>query len=137
MFAGVFGLRIARHGTSEKAFVPRNMGSNVGGCDGQPRQTNAEIYCVRPEEAPAFQAWAQNGQIDFNWNAWGGLAYQLRYKTNLNDPNWTYLNGSAAATNSVGAYSEPMDSTVPKFYTLRINIRENWWGLPPLTGPFP
>jgi len=106
-------------------------------CHGQPRQTNAEIYCLRPVEAPACQAWAQNGQIDFNWNAWGGLAYQLRYKTNLNDPSWTYLSGSVSATNSVGAYSEPMDPTVPKFYTLRINIRENWWGLPPLTGPFP
>jgi uncharacterized repeat protein (TIGR03803 family) len=105
---------------------------NYYGITSQPRR---EIYCLRPVAAPPFQTTVLNGQINFSWNSWGGLTYQLGYKTNLNDPNWTFLSGSAADTNSVGSYSEQIDPTAPRFYSLRIHIRENWWGQPALTFP--
>lgn len=107
---------------------------NFYGITSQPRR---EIFCLRPLEAPVFQTTVQNGQINFNWNAWGGLSYELLYKTNLNDSftYFSYLGGTLSDTNIVGTYSEPVDPTAPRFYFLRINIRENWWGLPPLTGP--
>jgi uncharacterized repeat protein (TIGR03803 family) len=105
---------------------------NYYGITSHPRR---EIYCLRPVEAPALQYSVQDGQINFSWKAWGGLAYQLRCKTNLEDLYWLSVAGTLSDTNTVGSYSEPIDPNAPRSYTLRINIRENWWGLGPLPYP--
>jgi uncharacterized repeat protein (TIGR03803 family) len=85
------------------------------------------VYCLRPEAPPVLQRSVQAGQISFSWNAWGGLDYQLLYKTNLVAGNWQLLAGISSPTNTVGSYSESIDRNAPRFYTLRINILENWW----------
>lgn len=96
-----------------------------------------EIYCLRPVEAPVLQSSVQDGQMNFSWNAWGGLTYQLISKTNLNDPltYFSFVGGSSSDTNTIGTYSEPIDPNTPRFYSLRIHIRENWWGQGALPYP--
>jgi len=86
---------------------------------------NYSVYCLRPAMPPPYQSSVQAGQISFKWNAWGGLNYQLLYKTNLAAPDWQVLASTASATNTVGSYSEAI--AAPRFYTLRINIQEDWW----------
>ena len=101
------------------------------GADGNYYGVNSKpgysVYCLRPAVPPAFKSSVQAGQINFSWNAWGGLTYELLSKTNLAAADWQVLGGTAYDTNSVGSYSEPVDRHAPRFYTLRINIRENWW----------
>jgi hypothetical protein len=55
------------------------------------------------------------GLITFDWSAIPGQIYQVQYKTNLNQPNWTALGGTITATTSTLTASDVMDN-LQRFY---------------------
>jgi len=84
------------------------------------RQTN---YLVRLFDgtltvviAPVFQSAAKSGNtVTLTWSAVSNQAYQVQYKTNLTQTNWSNLGSPVIATNSFAFASDPI-SVPQKFY---------------------
>lgn len=111
-------------GALPRVGLTKGADGNFYGLSSQPVR---DLYCLRPVEAPILQTSVQDNQITFDWKTWGRLPVSLYYKTNLNDATWNYLDGINSATNTVISHAEPIDPTTPRFFTLQMNIRENWW----------
>ncbi|MDE3068643.1 MAG: hypothetical protein KGJ60_13995 [Verrucomicrobiota bacterium] len=58
-----------------------------------------------------------NGTVNLTWNSVSNWTYQVQYKTNLSDANWTDLPGDVLATNEVSSKTEPAISS-QRFYRL-------------------
>ena len=77
---------------------------------------------VTPIPAAAFQTTtvtATNNNLKFAWNAMTGLVYQVQFKTDLLQTNWTVLK-SIAATNTTVTFvdTNPITGVPQKFYRL-------------------
>lgn len=46
--------------------------------------------------------------FQFSWGAWPGVAYQVQYKTNLNQSGWNDLGSSIIATNGTMSVNDPL-----------------------------
>jgi uncharacterized repeat protein (TIGR03803 family) len=124
-FATVFYFDSSRaKGCLPRVGLAKGGDGNYYGLSTQPVR---DLYCLRPVEAPLFQPSMQDGQITLNWKTWGRLPVGLYYKTNLNEADWHFLDGVATETNAVISHTEPVDPDTPRFYTLQMNIREEWW----------
>ena len=56
---------------------------------------------------PVFQTVTQVAdKLTFTWSALLARTYQVEYKTNLDDTNWSSLNGPITATNTTMAASD-------------------------------
>ena len=60
-----------------------------------------------------------NSNLKFAWNALTGLVYQVQFKTNLLQTNWTVLK-SITATNTTISFvdTNPITGSPQKFYRL-------------------
>jgi hypothetical protein len=56
-----------------------------------------------------------DGAITLAWGATPGQTYQVQYKTNLTQPDWTNLL-IVTATNSTATVSDALDSSAQRFY---------------------
>jgi len=66
-----------------------------------------------------FQSVAQSGgTITFTWPALAGLGYQVQYKTNLAQPNWTNLGSAITATSNTASASDAIGPDPNRFYRL-------------------
>jgi len=73
----------------------------------------ATLTIVAP---PVFQAATQrDGMITLTWSATAGETYQVQYKTNLSQPNWTEL-VVVTATNSTATASDALNASTQRFY---------------------
>jgi hypothetical protein len=77
---------------------------------------------LTPIPAAAFQSTtvtATNNNLKFTWNAMTGLVYQVQFKTNLLQTNWTVLQ-SITATNTpiIFVDTNPVTGFPQKFYRL-------------------
>jgi Lamin Tail Domain/CotH kinase protein/Chitobiase/beta-hexosaminidase C-terminal domain/Concanavalin A-like lectin/glucanases superfamily/Immunoglobulin I-set domain len=59
-----------------------------------------------------------NGNLNFNFNSLVGQSYQLEYKNNLNDPQWTPLDSSVPGTGGPLTLSDAMTAQPQRFYHL-------------------
>jgi hypothetical protein len=60
-----------------------------------------------------------NNEFNFTWNAITGLVYQVQFKTNLLQTNWSVLT-NIAATNTAMTFvdTNPITGSPQKFYRL-------------------
>jgi hypothetical protein len=58
----------------------------------------------------------EGGNIDFNWNAFLNVSYQIQSSTNLAALNWANVGGTIVATNTVMHASLPMANAPNQFY---------------------
>lgn len=124
-FAGLFYFDTGwGKGALPRVGLTKGPDGNLYGLSSQPVH---DLYCLRPVEAPVFQSAMQDNQITFNWKTWGRLPVSLYYKTNLNEAMWHYLDGVSTETNTMVSHTESIDPTTPRFYSLQMNIKENWW----------
>jgi hypothetical protein len=77
---------------------------------------------LKPIPAAVFQPTTvikTNKNLQFGWNAMTGLVYQVQYKTNLLQTNWTVLK-SITATNTAVSFvdTNPITGSPQKFYRL-------------------
>ncbi|MGH7967858.1 MAG: hypothetical protein ACREIC_03930, partial [Limisphaerales bacterium] len=83
----------------------------------------ADDVSVTPLPLPAFRSVSalQTG-IQLSWVAAPGLTYQVEYKTDLLQPNWTPIGSAFVATNSTASFTDPEGSaSAPqRFYRLRV-----------------
>ncbi len=56
-----------------------------------------------------------NGTITLTWSATAGQTYQVQYKTNLSQPDWTNLL-IVTATNSTATVSDALNASAQHFY---------------------
>ena len=52
----------------------------------------------------------KNGSINLSWNSLPGLAYQVQYKTGVNQSGWTNLGSPILASTSTTSLSDPVGS---------------------------
>ncbi len=77
---------------------------------------------LKPIPAAVFQptmVTKTNKNLQFGWNAMTGLVYQVQYKTNLLQTNWTVLK-SIMATNTAASFvdTNPITGSPQRFYRL-------------------
>jgi len=84
----------------------------TNGC-GAATSAVATLAIVAP---PVLQAMTQtDGTITLAWSATAGQTYQVQYKTDLTQPDWTNLL-AVTATNSTAAASDVLNSSPQRFY---------------------
>jgi hypothetical protein len=67
----------------------------------------------------SFQSAIQNaGSIDFTWNAFPGLLYQVQYTDSLSPTNWINLGSPITATNNTVSASDNLIPTSQRFYRI-------------------
>jgi hypothetical protein len=66
---------------------------------------------------PTLHIASQAGStLTLSWSVTIGRTYQVQYKTNLNQLNWSNLGGLIIATNTVAAASNAMGPDLNRFY---------------------
>jgi uncharacterized repeat protein (TIGR02543 family) len=66
-------------------------------------------FASESNRPPTFQSVVRAGDtLTFAWSTVPGRAYQVEYKTNLDDTTWTSLSGPITATNSTTTASDPV-----------------------------
>ena|ERR1035441_3770299 len=66
---------------------------------------------------PVLQAVTQTSNaLAFAWNTMTGLVYQVQFKTDLTQTNWTNLGSSIAATNTTASASDVIGPAAQCFY---------------------
>jgi hypothetical protein len=87
--------------------------------NGTPPMSDAKTFSVIVQPPLQFDSITPNGNaINFTFNSLPGQSYQLEYKDNLSDPQWTLLGSPAAGT---GGPLNLTDNTPPpsqRFYRL-------------------
>jgi len=64
-----------------------------------------------------------NGSIQLTWNSLAGLAYQVQYKTDLNQATWTNLGSPVTATGPITTASDALTtSSAPRYYRLLVKL---------------
>ena len=72
---------------------------------------------VTPLPVPTLQAVTQTSNtLAFAWNAMTGLGYQVQFKADLAQTNWTNLGSSIVATNSTASASDVIGPAAQCFY---------------------
>lgn len=69
------------------------------------------VFRLGPTSAPppVLQSLAKAGNgVTLNWIAFPGQSYQVQYKTNLSQANWSNLGAPVTATNSAMSLSDPI-----------------------------
>ncbi len=71
--------------------------------------------------APRFQsATATGSMVTLTWNAATNVVYQLQYRTNLVQGNWSNLGSAITATNAVMSASDSIGPDPQRFYRLLV-----------------
>ena len=69
--------------------------------------------------APVFQSvTGTGGTVTFTWSAVASVVYQLQYRTNLAQGNWSNLGSAITATNAVMSASDSIGPDPQRFYRL-------------------
>ena len=69
--------------------------------------------------APVFQSvTGTGGTVTFTWSAVVNVVYQLQYRTNLTQGNWSSLGSAITATNAVMSASDSIGPDPQRFYRL-------------------
>jgi endonuclease/exonuclease/phosphatase family metal-dependent hydrolase len=69
--------------------------------------------------APVFQSVTETGgTVRFTWSAVASVVYQLQYRTNLAQGNWSNLGSAITATNAVMSASDSIGPDPQRFYRL-------------------
>jgi hypothetical protein len=59
-----------------------------------------------------------NGNMNFTFNSLPGQSYQLEYKNNLGDPQWTTTGSPVAGTGDTITLTDGMTTQPQRFYRL-------------------
>jgi endonuclease/exonuclease/phosphatase family metal-dependent hydrolase len=71
--------------------------------------------------APVFQSvTGTGGAVRFTWSAVASVVYQLQYRTNLAQGNWSNLGSAITATNAVMSASDSIGPDPQRFYRLLV-----------------
>jgi hypothetical protein len=71
--------------------------------------------------APVFQSvTGTGGTVRFTWSAVASVVYQLQYRTNLAQGNWSNLGSAITATNAVMSASDSIGPDPQRFYRLLV-----------------
>jgi hypothetical protein len=71
--------------------------------------------------APVFQSvTGTGGTVRFTWSAVANVVYQLQYRTNLAQGNWTNLGSAITATNTVMSAADSIGPDPQRFYRLLV-----------------
>jgi hypothetical protein len=71
--------------------------------------------------APVFQSvTGTGGAVTFTWSAVVNVVYQLQYRTNLAQGNWSSLGSAITATNAVMSASDSIGPDPQRFYRLLV-----------------
>ena len=71
--------------------------------------------------APVFQSvTGTGGTVTFTWSAVASVVYQLQYRTNLAQGNWSNLGSAITATNAVMSASDSIGPDPQRFYRLLV-----------------
>jgi Pro-kumamolisin, activation domain/Viral BACON domain len=90
-----------------------------GGLD-QPWFLGLDDVSVVPVVPPQFLSMSRAaGAFNFSWNALPGMSYQVQYKTNLLQTNWSNLGGLITPTNGLGSISDSSQDQ-RRFYRIAI-----------------
>jgi hypothetical protein len=69
--------------------------------------------------APVFQSvTGTGGTVTFTWSAVASVVYQLQYRTNLAQGNWSNWGSAITATNAVMSASDSIGPDPQRFYRL-------------------
>lgn len=80
-----------------------------------------EVTYSMPSTPPTFSSVElQNGQVVMTWAAIRGRAYQIQFKTSLNQIAWRPLSGLVRATCDSATYSDTTGSNRQRFYRLTL-----------------
>ncbi len=85
--------------------------------NGSPNRTDTKTFTVVILELRVGILAFDAKDVRLSWSAISGQNYQLQYKDDLDDPNWTDLSGVLAATNSLMMLSDPT-ANHQRFYRL-------------------
>jgi alpha-L-rhamnosidase len=88
--------------------------------NGTPPLSDAKTFSVFVSGPPQFTGATAgtNGQVQITFNTLPGQNYQLQFKTNLTDANWTALGGIISGTGSPITASDNMSGSSQRFYRL-------------------
>ena len=71
--------------------------------------------------APVFQSvTGTGGTVTFTWSAVAGVVYQLQYRTNLAQGNWSNWGSTITATNAVMSAADAIGPDPQRFYRLLV-----------------
>jgi hypothetical protein len=89
--------------------------------DPDDRQTNYTVTLINGAltviALPEIQSVRQTGSsFTFIWSATSNQVYQIQFKTNLAQSNWTTVGGTLTASNSTITASEPIGTNAQQFY---------------------
>ena len=118
-------VNIGKIGWTNLQFIVTATGSSTVlqfGFQDNPYYLGLDDVSVTPIPAAVFQPATvarTNNNLNFTWNAMTGLVYQVQFKTNLLQTNWTALK-SITATNTAISFvdTNPITGVPQKFYRL-------------------
>ncbi len=89
--------------------------------NGVPPLSDAKSFLVVVSPPPVIQSVAlSNDVVTLTWSAIAGQSYQMQYKTNLTDTNWTDVAGNVTAVGALAAGTNIMNSAVQQFYRVMV-----------------
>jgi alpha-L-rhamnosidase len=90
--------------------------------NGTPPLSDAKTFSVFFSPPPQFTGVTAvtNGQIQLAFNTLSGQNYQLQFKTNLTDANWTTLGGTILGTGSLLTVTDDISESLQRFYRLLV-----------------
>jgi hypothetical protein len=89
-----------------------------------PAALGLDDVSVLPIPTPVFQPVTLSGSsILLTWNSLVGLAYQVQYKTDLNQTTWTNLGNPVTATGATSTATDVLTaSSAPRYYRLLVKL---------------
>lgn len=91
----------------------------LGGTTGNEVNVNF-LMLVAAVPKPIVTATVSGGSIHLSFPAQSGYSYQVQYKNNLTDANWTSLGSSISGNNSVQTANDSMLGHTQRFYRVQI-----------------
>ena len=91
----------------------------LGGTTGNEVNVNF-LMLVATTPTPALIAHVAAGNVTISFATQNGYSYQLQYKNNLTDANWTSLGGSISGNNAVQSASDSSVGNSHRFYRVQI-----------------
>jgi hypothetical protein len=94
---------------------------NVADNGAPPLSTSATfLVIVRPPLQFSSTTTDGNGNVRFTINSLPGESYQLTFKNNLNDPQWTPVGSPVAGTGGAVTFSDSIDLQPQRFYRILV-----------------
>ncbi len=84
--------------------------------NGSPALNDTRSFTVQVVNEPIIQSIVISGQtVTLTWSAISGKTYRMQYKSDLNEPKWTDVEGDVNADNTLASKNETLFAHEPRF----------------------